>query len=101
LGAKLADHDFTHTALYAELERVGGGRPDRGWERITPVVPTATERRQLRLEKGEAAFSLERLGWLGDRPVEWRVTVIRGDRFRFVAAWGGDHDGEVRFAPVE
>lgn len=101
VGTLLADQDFTHTALYVELERVGGGRPDRGWERITPVVPTATERRQLGLATGDAAFSLERLGCLDDRPVEWRVTVIRGDRFRFVADWGGDADGEVRFAPVE
>ena len=101
IGATLAGQDFTHTALYVELERMGGGRPDRGWERITPVVPTATERKQLGLAKGDAAFSLERLGACGDRPVEWRVTVIRGDRFRFVADWGGDTDGEVRFAPVD
>ncbi|MCP5028639.1 MAG: GntR family transcriptional regulator [Actinomycetia bacterium] len=100
IGALLADHDFSHTALYVELERVGGGRPDQGWERITPVVPTATERRQLGLAKGDAAFSLERLGLLGDRPVEWRVTMIRGDRFRFVADWGAA-EGEARFAPVE
>ncbi|MCP3854591.1 MAG: GntR family transcriptional regulator [Actinomycetia bacterium] len=101
VGSQIAEQDFTHTALYVELEGVGGGRPDRGWERITPVVPTAIERRQLGLAKGDAAFSLERLGSLGDQPLEWRVTVIRGDRFRFVVDWGGDNDGEVRFTPAD
>ncbi len=45
VGAPLLDVDFSHTALYDELDRIGTLRPNRGWERITPVVPEPDERR--------------------------------------------------------
>ena len=37
--AQLAHLDFSHTALYDELERSGLGRPTAGSERISAVVP--------------------------------------------------------------
>ncbi len=39
IGEPLLDVDFSHTALYDELERSVGRRPTSGWERIRPVVP--------------------------------------------------------------
>ena len=44
----LLDADFTHTALYDELERRTGCRPDRGWERIAPVIPSPSQQALLR-----------------------------------------------------
>jgi len=31
------------------------------------------------------ALAIDRLGYAGDRPVEWRRTLIRGDRFSLIA----------------
>ncbi len=81
----LMSSDFEHTALYTELRERAGIVPDAGWERIAPVVPTASERRLLGMGAPEAAFFLERLGTADGRPLEWRTTVIRGDRYRFVS----------------
>ena len=36
-----------------------------------------------RLEPGTAALYVERVGELRGRPVEWRQTLFRGDRFAF------------------
>lgn len=85
--AGLLDVDWTHTALYVELERLGGLAPNQGWERLMPVVPSASDRTLLELKRGDAAFYLERLGCKDSMAVEWRTTTIRGDRFRFVSDW--------------
>ncbi|MFK8025411.1 MAG: GntR family transcriptional regulator [Ilumatobacter sp.] len=85
LAGDLLSSDFEHTALYDELARVCGLRPDAGWERIAPVMPTPEERALLAMRRGEAAFSLERLGTAAGDPIEWRTTLIRGDRYRFVS----------------
>lgn len=87
IAEPLLDADFTHTALYDELERIGGSRPNRGWERLTPILPSFSDRDRLELSRNDAAFFLERLGQHDDRTIEWRTTTIRGDRYRFVADW--------------
>lgn len=87
VAAPLRSSDFEHAALYDELERQCGARPDAGWERIAPVLPTPEDRKLLGMHRGEAAFSLERLGMVGGRPIEWRTTLVRGDRYRFVATF--------------
>lgn len=85
IAGALLDSDFERTALYDELDATGSLRPDAGWERIAPVVPSTEERELLSMPRGEAAFFLERLGTAHDSPVEWRTTLIRGDRYRFVS----------------
>ncbi len=79
--------DWSHTALYRELARIGSPVPNQGWERLTPVVPAPGDRSLLDLRKGDATFFLERLGTNDGAPIEWRTTLIRGDRFRFVSEW--------------
>jgi GntR family transcriptional regulator len=79
--------DFTSTALYDELARRCGVRVEGGREQITPVVPDPRSARLLALEPGSAAFSVHRLACSGGRPVEWRESLVRGDRFAFVAEW--------------
>lgn len=85
LARSLLSSDFEHTALYDELRAQVGVAPDAGWERIAPVLPTPDERALLSMRRGEAAFSLERLGTAAGTPIEWRTTLIRGDRYRFVS----------------
>ena len=85
VGAPLLSANFEHTALYDEMDRRCGVRPDAGWERIAPVIPSPAEREILHLRRGQAAFFLERLSTAAGRPVEWRNTTIRGDRYTFLS----------------
>jgi GntR family transcriptional regulator len=96
IAAPLLDADFTHTSLYNELDRTIGKRPNAGWERIRPALPTADERRQLELADDEAVFAIQRLGTCDGEPIEWRVTLIRGDRFTLVADWTAGQRNEIR-----
>ncbi len=96
VAAPLLKVDWAHTALYAELERATAPVPNQGWERVTPIVPTPSDRSQLGLRKTEAAFFLERLGCRDGVAVEWRTTVIRGDRYRFVTDWSAGGHSELR-----
>ena len=86
-GEPLLHVDWTHTALYTEMTRIGAPTPTAGWERLAPIVPSLADRTLLGLPSGAACFSLERLGTRDGRPVEWRTTLIRGDRYRFVSEW--------------
>jgi len=87
IAKPLLEADWTHTALYDELRKAGATAPTHGWERLSPIIPSAADRKKLDLKKTEAAFHLERLGAHDGSAVEWRTTVIRGDRFRFVSEW--------------
>lgn len=81
----LLEADFSRTALYDELARRCGMRLTGGEERIQAVVPTAADRRLLQMSSDTAAFAIDRIGRVLDEPIEWRRTLIRGDRFAAVA----------------
>lgn len=85
LGRPLLPADFTYTALYDELERRCGVRPDSGAEGIRAVVPNAEERRILGIPRSVAALAISRRALAGGRLVEWRQTLVRGDRFEMTA----------------
>ncbi len=99
LAGDLLGADFSRTALYDELERVGHSRPNQGWERLMPILPSFSDRERLGLGRNDAAFFLERLGQHGDRKIEWRTTTIRGDRYRFVADWSSGAVSGLPFTP--
>ncbi|MFG2224018.1 GntR family transcriptional regulator [Streptomyces sp. NPDC048644] len=82
--------DFGHTSLYGELSGRCGVKVTGGRERIQPFLPDIRQAWLLGLADREPAFAIERLGHSGPRPVEWRETVVRGDRFAFVAEWSDD-----------
>jgi GntR family transcriptional regulator len=82
--------DFTHTSLYRELERRAGLSLERGREEIRAVNPTPAERRMLRCGREAAAFSINRAGYAGGVPVEWRHTIVRGDRFSLTAEYSAN-----------
>jgi len=96
----LLDADFTHTSLYNELERTTGERPNEGWERIHPAIPNEDHRTSLELDDGEAVFCIERLGTVSGRPIEWRITTIRGNRFTFVADWTAGQRNDLQIKMV-
>lgn len=92
----LLDVDWTHTALYGELAAIGADVPNQGWERLTPIVPSPADCARLGVRKGSAVFFLERLGTRGEAALEWRTTLIRGDRYRFVSDWSAGGRNELR-----
>lgn len=97
LAAPLLDVDFSRTALYAEYAARCGVRVTGGSERIRAVVPDAAERGLLGIGPGVAALAIDRIGRAGERPVEWRQTLVRADRFSVTArfsAQGGYQVGE-------
>lgn len=87
VGAQLLDADLRHTSLYRELAARAGIVVDHGDEQISSVVPTAAERALLGCSAGTAAFSINRLGYTAGQPVEWRHTLVRGDRFALTATF--------------
>ena len=98
LARDLLDADFTHTALYIELEKRCGIRLTGGREDVTAVVPDPEDAAALELDSKTSALSIRRSGCMNSRPVELRHTVIRGDRFT-VSATFSPSDG-YRFVPA-
>ncbi|MEZ5117105.1 MAG: GntR family transcriptional regulator [Candidatus Nanopelagicales bacterium] len=96
----LLDADFTTTALYDVLAERCGIHLDSGRERITAVLPSASLRRDLDLPHDIAALRIQRLARAGGRPVEWRETVVRGDRFHVVAEWSQSSAFALDLAPT-
>ena len=85
IAAPLLEADFTHTALYDELAARTGIRLEGGHEHIRAVVPTRAEQRLLGIGPLTGALAIDRLGHADGQPVEWRHTLIRGDRFSLLA----------------
>lgn len=81
IATPLLDADFTSTSLYQQLADRCGIQLTGGREHVRAIVPSRWERVQLSIPDNVAALSIERVGELRGRPVEWRQTVVRGDRF--------------------
>ncbi len=87
LARPLLDVDFTRTALYDELSRHCGITLTGGQERVRALIASRTERALLQLPPNQAVLSIERTGCSDGRPVEWRHTLVRGDRFAVTTAF--------------
>jgi GntR family transcriptional regulator len=87
LAGPLLEADFTDSGLYDELASLTGIRLTGGKEAIAAVMPTPSQRKLLSLPTGTVAMQVQRIGCLRDQPVEWRETLIRGDRFSVIAQW--------------
>lgn len=85
----LLDADFTHAALYDELARRAGVKLTGGREQIQAIVPAPALRATLGIGRTVAVFAIERQGVVKNRPVEWRESMVRGDRFSLTADWTG------------
>ena len=101
IAEPLLEVDWSHTALYTEMTRIGAPTPTAGWERMAPVIPNSEDRALLGLDPSSAVFSIERLGTCDGQPVEWRTTLIRGDRYRFVTEWSPTSAGGRRLRATE
>lgn len=84
IGEPLLDVDFRRTGVYDELSRTGI-RVTGGEETVHAVVPSRAEHRILDLPFPSAAFSVERTASSQGIPIEWRLTLIRADRFALIS----------------
>lgn len=87
--------DFTRTALYDELAARCDVRPVGGSERIQPTHPGPADAARLGVSVSTPVFAVERTGCTSDRVIEHRHTLIRGDRYTFVADWGESGSGAL------
>lgn len=101
IAGPLMDADFTRSGLYDQLAALTGIRLTGGREIITAVVPDANTGELLKIPNACAAMKIRRLGCLRGRPVEWRETVIRGDRFSVTAQWSTHENYRMNVASGE
>lgn len=87
LGRRLERADLEHGSLYDALTVRCDVTVLGGSERISPAVPEDALRDVLRMPRGQAVFVVTRLVHDARRPVERRISQVRGDRYRFVAHW--------------
>lgn len=105
-AAPLAGADLTHTALYRELAARTSLRIDGGQESIHAATANPAEAALLGVEPGAPVFDIERVGCCAEEPVEWRRTLVRGDRFVLAARFAPgvapriDADAEVAGTPA-
>ncbi|ANY06544.1 GntR family transcriptional regulator [Pseudonocardia sp. HH130630-07] len=81
LASPLLEIDFSTGGLYRCYAERCGVVLTGGEETVAPILPTPAEHRLLGGSPSAAAFSIRRLGTAKGRPVEWRHTLVRGDRF--------------------
>ncbi|MHA6799345.1 GntR family transcriptional regulator [Bounagaea algeriensis] len=100
LARPLLDVDFRHTSLYRELRQRCGLRVTAGDEQITAVMPSSAEREVLAVPDGAGAFRIHRFGCTSthDHPIEYRSTLVRGDRFSFRAHWSPHEEYRISIA---
>ncbi len=87
VGDLLLDVDFSRLSVWEELNRRSGVPITSTEETVTPVVPDDELRRALALGPAEALLRVDRLSLAEGTPVEYRVTLLRGERFPYMAAW--------------
>lgn len=79
--------DLSGVGFYDELATRTGVRLTGGHEQLHAVVPSRAERSLLRLPVATAAFAIDRVGLVHERRVEYRKTLVRGDRFSVSATF--------------
>lgn len=87
LASPLLTTNFARTALYDELRARCGVVPEEGSEVSRPVNLDRTTALHLGLSPGDPAFQIDRRTFSGGRPLEWRTTIVRGDRYAFKVEW--------------
>ncbi len=94
----LQSPQVTKRSLYSLLDEAGL-KVTRATQRIRPIALTATQARLLGVRARLPAFLVQRTSYMRDMPVELRESVVRGDRYSFVAElrreeFTADIDGE-------
>lgn len=83
LGRELTREDVASSSLYDLLESKCGLVVTHARETIRPITLERRDARLLGASAGSAAFFVDRIAYAGQVPVEWRESVIRGDRYLY------------------
>ncbi|HEX6300420.1 MAG TPA: GntR family transcriptional regulator [Acidimicrobiia bacterium] len=87
LAAPLLEANFSHAALYEELRDRCGVIPEEGVEQSRPIKVEREIAVRLGLAAGDPAFEIDRRTKARGKPLEWRISIVRGDRYVFQAEW--------------
>jgi GntR family transcriptional regulator len=90
-GERLPLERLGGESLYDLLVEVCDITVTHAEETLQPVTLERTEAALLGLPAGEPAFLVTRVGYAGERVVEYRRSLIRGDRYRFRVHLEGPH----------
>jgi GntR family transcriptional regulator len=80
--------DLASGSLYQALADGCGVRVTGGRELVRAVEVSVDDRATLQLAGGEGVLEVERLAYAGQRPVEWRRSLLRGTAYELTAGWG-------------
>jgi GntR family transcriptional regulator len=80
--ALLRDADLTRP-IYDLLEELCGIVVTSAHEQIRPVTLSSSEAARLGQRRGAPAFQVERVAFAGQEPIEWRRSLICGDRYLY------------------
>ena len=83
LSASLEDAALEQQSIYDLLEQRHKVAVVRASETLKPVVLDRRAAGLLDVPPGSPAFSVERVSWSQQGPVEWQHSLIRGDRYLY------------------
>jgi GntR family transcriptional regulator len=75
--------DLEQQSIYDLLEARHKIAVVRAHESLRPVILDPRAAGLLGVPPGSPAFSVERVSWSEDGPVEWQQSLIRGDRYLY------------------
>lgn len=81
LAPRAESEDPAAQPFYDELARRVGVTVTHASEHFRPVAASGYEARLLQIAPGEPVFQVDRTSYEGERVVEWRRTLARGDRY--------------------
>lgn len=90
IARPLIEVDLSSGSIYEFLESKCAVTVTGGWEKIRAAIPSESDCNILELSVGAPVLSLERAAYDGERPVEWRESLVRDDRFYLLAQWGSE-----------
>lgn len=95
LRAPANGEDSAALPFYDELVRRGEPGVTRARETFQPVAATSYEARLLRIPSGTPVFQVDRASYADDQIVEWRRTLVRGDRYVFAIELNNPADADL------
>lgn len=76
--------DLAAAPFYETLTACSGIVVSTARETLRPAAATGREARLLAVPSQTPVFAVERVSFVGERPVEWRRALVRGDRYSYV-----------------
>lgn len=93
--------DSATLSFYDVLASQTGIRVTAARETFRPVAAGEEDAEQLGVASGTPVFEVERTGYQGERTVEWRRSLVRGDRYSFAIDLANPSEADEYPAPGE